>query len=233
MSIDTRHDGELKHYFRHCEFGPQSPQLEILCGTRSLEVREPSWPPGTVHSTMVRVFDRLLLAEGLPVLGHTLQPGEFYQGRYSEWTQDLVMKDMPDLKGKRQRWLARYDRQCAYGEAGAFLVLAAYYGPFGVQRGLAEGNTHDNTKSWKECEDPEVAVFPLTGIPLPLGRDAATGDAKHHSRVEIIELLRRAKGPEMKTMRTTALGMIRRAHRAYDAAAKLHERLVLGELRYA
>lgn len=237
INVDTKHSGELKHYFRHADFGARSPQLEILCGTHSLEVNPPQWPAGAVHSTMIRVFERLVLAEGLPLAGHVLPPGEAFPGRYNGWGTERVMRDLgePGPNGKQARWYAPYDRQLSKQEAGAYLVLCAYYGIYGIQRGLASGTNFDNTKEGAECEDPEIAVYPLTGLPMEEEMvDAGLGrDYKFHSRHKIISELRQLRGPNAKALRERAIEMIRRAHRAYDSAAKLHERITLSEAVYA
>jgi hypothetical protein len=237
INVDTRHSGELKHYFRHADFGARSPQLEILCGTHSLEVNPPQWPAGAVHSTMIRVFERLVLAEGLRLAGHALPPGEAFPGRYQGWCTEQEMRDLPasETGGRASRWLAPTNKKIGESEAGAYLVLCAYYGIYGIQRGLASGTTFENTKEGAECEDPEIAVYPLTGLPMEeemvdvgLGRDY-----KFHSRHQIIGELRKLRGPNAKALRERAIEMIRRAHRAYDSAARLHERITLSEAVYA
>ena len=241
--IERNHAGELKHYFRYADFGARSPQLEILCGTHSLEVGTPQWPAGAVHSTMVRVFERLILAEGFPLAGHTL-PSEFaYQSRYQRWSREWTMREIgqPDANGRQPKWMAPYDRKVGESSAGAYAVLSAYYGIYGVQRGLADGNAFDNTKQGKECEDPEVAVYPLTGSPLairktvwePYPQQPCLGGLVTEGPRRAIDRLRAEKGPEAREMRQKALEMIDRAHAAYDAAAKLHERVLLGETLYA
>lgn len=211
------HEGELLHYFRHAEFGPPSAQVEILCGSHSLEVSEPRWPPGALHSIMVRALERLALAEGYPLMGRALPHGEAFTGAYSGFAEFREM-----LEFSWGKHLVKLERQTSTPRPGAWLTLWAYYGPFGKGRRYAEGTTNDNTKDGAlECEDPEVALWPLVG---GVERDG------EGIREALDDARRNIKGARRRALNEQAHALLFRARGAYMAAAKLHGALFIAEV---
>jgi hypothetical protein len=253
MNVRFPYEGELLHYFRHSEFGPASAQLEILSGTTSAGMaayfgevtssKVPRWPVGAFHSTMIRVRDRLVLAEGRPLLGKSLPPGAAFSGSYGSYQTEREW-----FSFSWGNHLAKLERRATWGKPGAWITLWAYYGPYGRGRRYAEGTNNDNTKDGaQECDDPKVALWPLLGgiiretrgddldtlwdMTLPPERKRARKRGQAEGVREAIDRARRdIKGEHRRELNARSEELLTLARGAYIRAAKLHDALSLAEV---